>query len=471
MSFSTIAAIATPIGSAGIGIIRISGENAITIAQSVFRKPITDKDNASALSLKAIKGFESHHLYHGFIVDPQSGLMIDEVLLSVMQAPHSYTREDVVEINSHSGSVLLGKILDLVLMQGARMADPGEFTKRAFINGRIDLTQAEAVMDIITARTDKALEVATTHLRGDFKVQIESMRDILLQISTDLEAAIDFPDDVGDVYEPDVMIHHIEKHIIVPLRRLLDHYQHAHIFRDGLVLAVVGKPNVGKSSLMNRLLQKDRVIVSEIPGTTRDYIEETANIHGIPIIIADTAGLHETEDPVEAMGIMKTREYISGADLILFVIDASCPLSEADYLIYDAVKDKNVILVFNKSDLYPSDADFERPETWTRLPQTIISARYGGGLDELKCLIATIATGDSKLDVRNTIVPNLRHKQALDRCYEAVSAVLEGMRTQLSVDLIALDLRDAVAALDEIIGLRTKDWILDQIFNRFCIGK
>lgn len=471
MNRSTIAAIATPIGSAGIGIIRISGLGAFSIASSVFRKSISGSAATTAFSSQPVAAFQSHHLYHGYIVDPDSERILDEVLLSVMRLPHSYTREDIVEINSHSGSIILRNILNLTLKMGARLAEPGEFTKRAFINGRIDLTQAESVMDIITARSDKALEIAATHLGGKLKAQIEHIREFLLQILTEMEAAIDFPEDSREVVGPDKIIAAIENHALVPLQSLVEQYFNAHIFRDGLVLAVVGKPNVGKSSLMNRLIQKDRVIVSAIPGTTRDFIEEAANIHGIPIVIADTAGLHETDDPVEVMGIKKTREYIDSADLILFVIDASHSLTDADYHIYETIKEKKALLVLNKSDLVKNDFHLDKPDSWNKIPASTISALYDRGIDQLRNLIAMVSMDDFKLDVHDTIVPNVRHKSLLDRSLEAVTSAVSSLHSQTPVELITIDIQQALTSLGEIIGMTVKEDVLDQIFSRFCIGK
>ncbi len=471
MDSTTIAAIATPIGSAGIGIIRLSGSDALSIASSIFRKSGSNHSSENNTDRRPVHLFQSHCLYHGYVVDPGNERVVDEVLLAAMHAPHSYTREDVVEINSHSGIVVLRSILDLVLKTGARLAEPGEFTKRAFINGRIDLTQAEAVIDIVNARTEKALEIATTHLRGEFKTRIETIRDFFVRLQVDLEAVIDFPDDVGEILEEDRVIASLQNEAIQPLRDLVNQYLNAHILRDGLVLAVAGRPNVGKSSLMNRLIQKDRVIVSAVPGTTRDFVEETLNIQGIPIIIADTAGLHETEDPVEVIGIKKTQEYIDSADLILFMIDAGCALTKEDYHIYDTIRCKNIILVLNKSDKVKKGFDLKKPESWSQMPSVTISALYNKNLDKLKNLIATVSMGDFRLEGRNTIVPNLRHKKALDRSLQAATSAVEGLQAKAPAELIAIDIKDAVDSLGEVIGLTVKEDILDQIFSRFCIGK
>lgn len=471
MDRSTIAAIATPIGSAGIGIIRISGQDALAIARSIFRKSKTGPAMNRGSTPLAAPVLKSHTLHHGYVVDPENGRLLDEVLLSFMQAPQSYTREDVIEINTHSGTVILKNILALVVKMGASLAEPGEFTKRAYLNGRIDLTQAEAVMDIITARTDKSLEMATAHLVGEFKIFVETTREILIQTIAEMEASIDFPDDIEATSTPETVIENLNQKILFPLRELVDRYHQAHILRDGLVLAVVGKPNVGKSSLMNRLLQKERVIVSSVPGTTRDFIEETANIHGIPIVITDTAGLHETEDPIEVLGIQKTREYIDSADLILFVVDSSRPLTDADFLIFDTIKEKNVLLVLNKSDLIKNGYRIQKPKTWHKLQEVAISARYNYGLNDLKDLIARVSMEDLNLDVGNHIVPNLRQTLELDKCQKAVAAAVDGLNAKTPAELVVIDLYAAIAALDAIVGLTVQADILDHIFSRFCIGK
>ena len=405
MDRSTIAALATPVGSGGIGIIKISGDNALSIAASIFRKS-TPPPEALSDSLRDPYGppgssFKSHRLYYGHVVDPESNRILDEVLLSVMMAPYTYTREDVVEINAHSGPVAIRGILELVLKKGARLAEPGEFTQRAYLNGRIDLTQAEAVIDIINAKTQKSLEIATAQVKGDMRECIEAIRGSMLEILTDIEAAIDFPEDVGDILEPSRTVEFVRRNIVEPLNDLVNLYDDAHVLRDGLKLVVVGRPNVGKSSLMNRLIKKDRAIVTPIPGTTRDLIEETINIRGIPVIISDTAGLHETTDPVEVIGISKAQECIDDSDLVLFMVDVSEPLTHEDDKIYETIQEKETILVLNKIDLVDEDFGFEMPDMWRRRHSVRTSALYNIGFTGLKDLIADVSMGEFNLEIGN----------------------------------------------------------------------
>lgn len=469
---STIAAIATPIGSGGIGIIKISGKDSFSIAGSIFRRTGSSSDFSPDNSPSAdFVPFKSHHLHLGHIVDSENGRVLDEVLLSVMPAPHSYTREDVVEIQAHAGPVVLSSILDLVLKKGARLAEPGEFTKRAYLNGRIDLTQAEAVIDIINAKTNKALEIATAQIKGEMRRRVESIRDSLVHLMSEVEAGIDFPDDVGEIIDVERTIEGIETKVIDKLKDLVSGYENAHILRDGLKLTVVGRPNVGKSSLMNRLLKKDRVIVTSSPGTTRDLIEETLNIRDIPVIITDTAGLHETDDPVESIGIRKTQEHINSSDLILFMVDASCSLTKDDYKIYEKFSNKRMILVINKSDLVDDGFEPEIPDFWNEMPKIKISALYNRGINELRDLIAKISIGEGTFNGGNTIIPNLRHKLALERSLQAVSSAVSGIQENAPFELIAIDLREAIDSLGDIVGLSTSEDVLDQIFSRFCIGK
>jgi tRNA modification GTPase len=471
MKDDTIAAIATPTGSGGIGIIKISGKDAFSIAKAIFQRSRDSMNGVRTEGDSLPFPLNSHRLYHGYIVNPDNGKVLDEVLLSAMKSPWTYTREDVVEINTHSGYIVMASILDLVLHKGARLADPGEFTKRAFLSGRIDLTQAEAVIDIINSRTEKSLEIATSQMMGDLKIRIDSIRNSLLDILTQVEAAIDFPEDVEDVFDVDSVRKILDKKVVEALSDLVAQYERAHFLRDGIKMVVVGRPNVGKSSLMNRLIQNDRVIVTPIPGTTRDLIEETLNIRGIPVILADSAGLHETKDPVEVIGIKKTREYINASDLVLFMIDASDPFTEEDKNIYLNIDDKRLILVINKIDLVKGGFKPEIPETWGQIPTINISALYGNGLGSLKDLIVKLVLGDHKFEAQNTIIPNLRHKIALEESLAFAISAREQIRKRTYFELLAIDIKLSLESLDEIIGGVVKEDVIDHIFNRFCIGK
>lgn len=470
MDRSTIAAIATPPGSAGIGIIKISGPDAISIALGIFKKKTKSNRNPIKPAGSFQTTWQSHHLYHGYIVDPGIPRTLDEVLLSLMRAPHTYTGEDVAEINTHSGHVVLRAIMDLVLRSGARLAAPGEFTQRAFLNGRMDLTQAEAVIDIINARSEKVLDVAAAHIKGEFRNRIAALRDTLINFMSRLEASIEFPEDVDPV-ENGYVVETLKLAFEHPLAELIANYQSAHIYREGLTVAIAGRPNVGKSSLMNRLLQKDRVIVSPIPGTTRDFVEETIELQGIPVTIADMAGLHPTSDPIEMLGVQKAREYIKTCDIVLFMLDSSVALDFDDVSIFETLQAKKIILVLNKQDLVTNSQAFPLPDEWKELPLVRISALYNQGIDRLKDLIVQFSTGAAELDVRDKMIPNLRHKQLLDQSLLAIRHAVEAIRSGFSSDLVLIDLQEAADALAGIIGIQFKTDILDQIFSRFCIGK
>ncbi|OQY59383.1 MAG: tRNA uridine-5-carboxymethylaminomethyl(34) synthesis GTPase MnmE [Desulfobacteraceae bacterium 4572_88] len=465
----TIAAIATPPGSGGIGIIKISGQDALSVAASVFRKsaPAPEKGVSDTRHLKS---FESHRFYHGHVADPENGKVLDEVLLVFMQSPRSYTREDIVEIHAHSGPLVLNAILSMVLRQGVRLAEPGEFTKRAYLSGRIDLTQAEAVIDIINARTDGALEAATAQIGGHLKASVDSVREALLRILAETEAAIDFSEDIEDSIDPEASLGLLRNEVIGKLMALTAQYEDAHYLRDGFRVLIVGRPNVGKSSLMNGLVRKDRAIVTSVPGTTRDLIEETLNIRGLPVIIADAAGLHQTDDPVEKLGIERTHAAIDDADLILFMSDISQPLARDESDIYERICHKKIILVANKSDLVDDTVSPEIPDAWGDMPMVRTSAIYDKGLDSLRDQIAAAATG-GRGQMKSAIIPNLRHKGLLDQSLEAALAAAEGIRNDVSPELISIDIQEATDALGEIIGLTVREDILDHIFSNFCIGK
>jgi tRNA modification GTPase len=474
MKTDTIAALATPPGIGGVGIIKISGPEALTIAATLFRS--CKNDNKTR---KADRGdcwpinFQSHRLYYGHIVDPETENKADEVLLAVMRAPHSYTREDVVEIQAHSGAAALRIILALVLCQGARMAEPGEFTQRAFMNGRIDLTQAEAVIDIINARTEIALEIATNQVSGQLKLTVEKIRGILLDVLVDIEAAIDFPEDISEILSSTNLVAKLHREVAEPIVELMRNYREGCIYREGLKLAIVGRPNVGKSSLLNCLLKRERAIVNALPGTTRDLIEDSFQVQGVPVTITDTAGLHEAEDPVEKIGIQKARECLKTADLILHVIDGSEELTDDDHEIHRCCCGRSLIVVINKIDLTigRKTAAPLMPDNWDTLPTVEVSALYGDGIDSLKERIAEAVALKPKDVQHDTVIPNLRHQQALEKCHQYVLSAINALGENRTIELVALDIQEAVARFDEILGLNLDTDIFEQIFSRFCIGK
>ena len=475
MERSTIAAIATPAGRGGIGIVKISGPAAIKIASAVFSPSgsLSDSDRPASRfdSFCAGKKPPSHSLFHGHIIDPKTRHVLDEVLLGVMKAPNTYTREDVVEINAHAGGVILSAVLELVLQNGARMARPGEFTQRAYLNGRIDLAQAEAVIDLINARTEKELLIASRHLDGDMGKAVETLRRQLRDILVEIEAVIDFPEEMGDGFDFKKEKDILQKEVINNINDLIDRYRRAQVYREGLRIVIIGKPNVGKSSLMNRLLQRDRVIVTAVPGTTRDSIEETINLHGIPVILTDTAGLHDTEDPIELLGIKKVHEYIEKAEMLLFVVDLSETLTKQDRDIYRKIKRKEIILVQNKADLVPADFDMDMPQSWKFGHKIRTSALYNQGLDQLRNAIEKNGLREEKIDLSDQIIPNLRQRQALEKSLSAAMSAHKGFDAQLSPELVAIEIKEALNVLGEISGTTASDEILDQIFSRFCVGK
>ena len=473
MDTPTIAAIASPPGSGGIGIIKISGPDAVGIAARTFRHRNNNKGDDICKEQRHLTEFHSHHLYYGHIVDPKNCNVLDEVLLVVMRAPRSYTREDVVEIQAHSGPAVMHHILALVLRQGARMAEPGEFTRRAFLNGRIDLTQAEAVIDLISAKTDAAFKAATNQVSGRLKKVVENVRSHLTDFLVQIEAGIDFPEDLADIRTGTRMEEVLQEEVAEPIQNLIVSYREAHIYRDGLEMAIVGRPNVGKSSLLNCLVEKDRAIVNPVPGTTRDLVDCTFQLQGIPVTVTDTAGIHATVDPVEQIGISKSQACIDEAHLILLVLDASESIEESDHQIYEYCRNKPVIYVINKIDLIP-DAKSEAnlpPARWkpgTRVP---VSALHGTGIDQLKAQIFSEVVDHPQGIASHAIIPNLRHHEALEKCYRNIKSVGRGLRENRPMELVAIDIYEALGSLDDILGTRAGGDLLDQIFSRFCIGK
>ncbi|MBF0224355.1 MAG: tRNA uridine-5-carboxymethylaminomethyl(34) synthesis GTPase MnmE [Desulfobacterales bacterium] len=457
---TTIAAIATPIGYGGIGIIKISGSSSLNIGISLFQKNNFDLNN------KFIP--ISHHFYHGYIVNPETKKIIDEVLFVYMKSPFSYTKEDVVEIHGHSGPFVLQIILNLILKMGATLAEPGEFTKRAFLNGRIDLTQAEGVIDIINSQSIKSLYAASSQVNGVFKDKILSIKNIFEQILTEIEASIDFSSDIEIIVENKELLNIIEKDIFPELSKLVIQYENAHFLKEGLKIAIAGRPNVGKSTLMNCLLKQDRSIVTPIPGTTRDIIQEMIFINGISIILSDTAGIHETSDYIENIGINKAKECIENSDLVLFIIEAQSNLIEKDFKIYNEIKNNRLIIVINKIDLWEND--FVLPSFLCHLPHITVSARFNKGIDDLMEIISNIMIKDIKYE-NNYIIPNLRHKLLIEQCIKSAKDLIQGLNHNISHEFIAIHINEAIKALNNILGETADFDVLDNIFSRFCIGK
>lgn len=455
--FDTIAAISTPLGEAGIGIIRISGPNAISIVSKIFFSPKGTK-------LSTVK---SHTIHYGFIIDPETDNKVDEVLVSVMRAPNTYTKEDVVEINCHGGYIILNRILNLLIKQGARIAEPGEFTKRAFLRGRIDLSQAESVIDLIRAKTEEAQKIALEHLSGKLSEKINELRDSLTRVCAHVEAYIDFPEEDIDGLTEREIEDEIQR-ISEEIKKLIEGYEEGKIYREGLKVAIVGKPNVGKSSLLNSLLMKNRAIVTEIPGTTRDIIEEYINIKGMPLKIIDTAGIRESHDLVEVEGIKRTLKAVEEAELVLLMLDMSREIDSLDLEIIDRVANKKLIVVLNKRDI--KSKDFKLPERIKEKPKVEISALTGEGIEELKEIIFNSSIS-GKYRQEGIIVTNLRHKIALEGSYLALQNALEKFKRNEPLEITAMFLREGLSYLGQIVGVVTTEEILSLIFSEFCIGK
>lgn len=467
-NYETIAAIATPPGHGGIGIIRISGPTAGSVARRLFRPRPAVPSGAEPPPGRFITPYR---LNYGFAIDPGTGRPVDEAFMVYMPAPHSYTREDVVELQIHGGPVVLEMLLHLILAQGVRLAEPGEFTRRAFLNGRIDLTQAEAVADLIQAKNQAALNVAVSHLGGALKDLIEPLIDQLTQIRADLEAGIEFADDTGLELDRDALRQQVGNEILPRLQDLADSYQHGHMLREGLRLAIVGRPNVGKSSLLNALTLQERAIVTEIPGTTRDTIEAPFFIRGLPILAVDTAGLRPSNDPVERIGIQRARDALATADLVLFLIEACTPFGPADQSILDETRHKAHLVVINKIDLMDRPEDLPLPPTIAPTTLVRISALTGEGLADLREIIAAHVTAHANKTAPNRIVTNHRHKACLDQALEFLRQAVSPERDAIPDDLISMDLSQAIDALNRLVGRSLDDDLLDTIFQRFCIGK
>ncbi|MBI5574049.1 MAG: tRNA uridine-5-carboxymethylaminomethyl(34) synthesis GTPase MnmE [Elusimicrobia bacterium] len=455
-SDDTIVAISTLAGFAGIGIVRLSGPAALYIASKIFHPK----------SKKKIKELSANTVHLGKITDGKK--FVDEVLLTVMKAPKSYTREDIVEISCHGGTVPLKKTLELCVKYGARLADPGEFTKRAYLNGRIDLSQAEAVCDIIKAKTEAALSCAVSQLSGVLSEEINSQKSELVDILATMEAAIDYSEDEVPVIDGEEIISKVEK-IGTALEKILLTFQTGKIFRDGVRTAIIGKPNVGKSSLLNVLVGQNRAIVTEIPGTTRDIIEETIDISGIPLILTDTAGIRKhSTDVVEKIGIERAQETLKTADLVLFVLDSSSELSHEDFHIAELLVSKKVILVLNKSDKSSKIGNVSELEI--SAPVVTISASKNEGLEELKKIIYNLFI-TSDINTSDFMLTNTRHKILVENALGSLEKAIVSVKDGLSEEFTATDLRSALNYLGEITGEVPTEEILDRIFSNFCVGK
>lgn len=456
----TIAAISTAMGEAGIGIVRISGKEALSIGNKIFKGNKIDNLNKA----------ENRKLTYGHIIDPINDELIDEVLIVYMKEPHTYTREDIVEIYCHGGIISVKKILELILENGVRLAEPGEFTKRAFLNGRLDLAQSEAVIDVIRAKTDKSFQVSLDQLEGSLSNKVKKIRDVLLEMIAHIEASIDFPeDDVEDLAYKQLK----EKAGVVKeeIEKLLSTANRGKVLRDGLNTVILGKPNVGKSSLLNAILRENRAIVTDVPGTTRDVIEEYVNIDGIPLRIVDTAGIRSTEDVVEKIGVDRAKEMVDKADLIIAIFDASEKLTDEDYEIIDIIKDRNSIVLLNKSDL-PNEYDESYLKKLLPNKEVIVTSIIKEvGVSRLEEAIKDMFySGELEVE-SDIIVTNMRHKNQLVKAKKSIIDGLEGINVNIPLDLVEVDIKKCWEDLGEISGDTVGEDILDKIFSEFCIGK
>ncbi|MFS1664344.1 tRNA uridine-5-carboxymethylaminomethyl(34) synthesis GTPase MnmE [Streptococcus sp. zg-JUN1979] len=452
--FDTIAAIATPLGEGAIGIVRISGTQALPIIQKLFKG-------------KDLTQVASHTLHYGHIIDPDSQEVVDEVMVSVMLAPKTFTRENVIEINTHGGIAITNDILQLVLRSGARMAEPGEFTKRAFLNGRVDLTQAEAVMDIIRAKTDKAAAIAIQQLDGSLKNLITNTRQEILDTLAQVEVNIDYPeyDDVEEMTTS--LMREKTKDFQTLLENLLKTAHRGKILREGLSTAIIGRPNVGKSSLLNTLLREDKAIVTDIEGTTRDVIEEYVNIKGVPLKLIDTAGIRDTDDVVEKIGVERSKKALSEADLVLLVLNNSEPLTPQDRALLEMSQDSNRIILLNKTDLAPAIEINELPK------DTIaISVLKGHNIDQIEDAINTLFFEETAgIEKDATYLSNARHIALIEQALESLKAVNDGLENGMPVDLLQVDMTRCWEILGEITGEAAPDELISKLFSQFCLGK
>jgi len=458
MEFDTIAAISTPMGEGAIAIVRLSGDEAIDIANRVFKG-------------KNLKEVDSHTIHYGHIVDPDTNQVVEEVMLTLMRGPKTFTREDVIEINCHGGLVSVNRVLQLVLTNGARLAEPGEFTKRAFLNGRIDLSQAEAVMDLIRAKTDRAMNVAIGQMEGRLSTLINQLRQELLETLAHIEVNIDYPE-YDDVEE---MTHHVllkkAKHVRDEIIKLLETSNQGKILREGLSTVIIGRPNVGKSSLLNSLVHENKAIVTDIPGTTRDVIEEYVNVRGVPLRLVDTAGIRETEDIVERIGVERSREVLKKADLILLVLNYGEELTEEDERLFEAISGMETIVIVNKTDL-PQKINMEKVKELVKdKPVVTTSLLEEKGVDALEKAISSLFFTGTVEANDLTYVSNSRHIALLTQAKKSIEDAISGTESDLPIDMVQIDLTRTWELLGEIIGDAVHESLINQLFSQFCLGK
>ena len=456
--YDTIAAISTPPGEGAISIVRLSGDDALPIIMKMFKG-------------KDLTKVPTHTINYGHIIDPKNGEIVDEVMVTVMRAPKTYTREDIVEINCHGGIVPTNKILQLLLTNGARMANPGEFTERAFLHGRIDLTQAESVLDIIKAKTDRSAKLALDHLGGSLAKLIRGLREEILDTLSKVEVNIDYPEYDGTEMITTKLLKERTIEVKKKIDKLLETAQGGKILREGLATAIIGRPNVGKSSLLNYLLHEDKAIVTDVAGTTRDVIEEYVNIKGTPLKLIDTAGIRETEDKVEKIGVERSRKAIDQGDLVILVLNASEPLTDEDRQLIDLTKDKQRIVILNKTDL-PQKIEIDEVEDLVGKENIIqTSIPNDIGVADVEQRVKDMFANGIESSQNAVIINNARHVALLNKAADSLDAVLVGIKNGMPVDLCQTDMRDAWEDLGEITGDSYQDELLDELFSKFCLGK
>ncbi|HDN3429944.1 TPA: tRNA uridine-5-carboxymethylaminomethyl(34) synthesis GTPase MnmE [Staphylococcus aureus] len=459
MDLDTITSISTPMGEGAIGIVRLSGPQAVEIADKLYK------------GKHLLNDVPSHTINYGHIIDPESKEVIEEVMVSVLRAPKTFTREDIIEINCHGGILTINRVLELTMTYGARMAEPGEFTKRAFLNGRIDLSQAEAVMDFIRSKTDRASKVAMNQIEGRLSDLIKKQRQSILEILAQVEVNIDYPeyDDVEDATTEFLLEQ--SKEIKQEINRLLDTSAQGKIMREGLSTVIVGKPNVGKSSMLNNLIQDNKAIVTEVAGTTRDVLEEYVNVRGVPLRLVDTAGIRETEDIVEKIGVERSRKALSQADLILFVLNNNEALTQEDYTLYEVVKNEDVIVIVNKMDLEQNIDINEVKDMIGDTPLIQTSMLKQEGIDELEIQIRDLFFGGEVQNQDMTYVSNSRHISLLKQARQTIQDAIDAAESGVPMDMVQIDLTRTWEILGEIIGETASDELIDQLFSQFCLGK